>query len=497
MTASSSSQEQWETVRSTLRSEVGDATFASWIAPLSLDSVNQDVATLAAPSKFVCDRVQSAYGAKIKQALRRTNPDIRRVVYAVTGAAAASDQPVSEAVAPRRAHVTGSVPGERAHVIGQGPGRPRANKERRAASESTGATPTTPLSANVADRLTSITLNDRFSFDRFVVGRPNDFAFSAAKRIAESETTPFNPLFLYGQCGLGKTHLLHAIAWRRKELFPNDNIMFISAETFLMEFVDAVRRQNTYSFKELLRNVDMLLVDDVQHIFGKNYTQEEFFHTFNALADQSKQIVLSADRSPSEIDQLDERLRSRLGSGLVADIHPTDYELRFGILSAKTEAALARTPGVEIDRRVLDFLARRISSNVRILEGALNRLFAMSSMTGRVVTVEMAQRNLQDLLRDTDRRISVDEIQKTVAEYYNVRVSDLLSKCRAQSITRPRQVAIYLCKELTPKSTPYIGGKFNRDHTTVIHSVRKIKELITSDSELNDDVERLRRKLES
>ncbi|MBT6116282.1 MAG: chromosomal replication initiator protein DnaA, partial [Rhodospirillaceae bacterium] len=316
---------------------------------------------------------------------------------------------------------------------------------------------------------------------------------AAARRIAEADGVPFNPLFLYGGVGLGKTHLMHAIAWHIRKREPRRRVIYLSAEKFMYQFIRALRYKDTMSFKEQFRSVDVLMIDDVQFISGKESTQEEFFHTFNALVDQNRQVVISADKSPSDLDGLEERLRSRLGWGLVADIHPTTYELRLGILQAKSENLALSIPG-----KVLEFLAHRITSNVRELEGALNRIVAHSTLVGRSISLEMTQEVLHDLLRASDRRVTIEEIQKRVAEHYNIRLSDMHSARRARAVARPRQIAMYLAKQLTTRSLPEIGRKFGgRDHTTVMHAVRKVDELRSTDSGFSEDVELLRRLLES
>lgn len=471
MTLNTQHQEYWEAVKSTLKSDVGETSYSNLIAPLAFNSFNDGLVTLEAPSRYICDRVQRNFGIKIREVWRELDPDVRRVMYKVGDSAAHIDalddetDPHEEEVAELRARGEGE---------------------------------STPAIVGDFDDITRLDLDERFTFDKFVVGRPNEFAFSAAKRLAEDPHAPYNPLFLHGNSGLGKTHLLTAIARRRKELFPHHKVIMISAETFLVEFLEALRERKTGAFKEILRAADLLIVDDVQEIFGKTHTQEEFFHTFNALIERKRQIVMSAERSPTELDGLTARLRSRLGWGLVADLHPTDYELRRSILDAKVEAGLAATPGVKIDPKVLNFLAHRILSDVRTLEGALNRLFAIASMTGRPISIEMAQRELQSLLRHSDRKVSVDEIQRKVSDHFNIRMSDMYSARRARAVARPRQVAMYLCKELTQKSLPDIGKKFgNRDHTTVMHAIKRIKQLREVDSAFDDDIERLRRALEA
>ncbi|MCK4862443.1 MAG: chromosomal replication initiator protein DnaA, partial [Rhodobacteraceae bacterium] len=294
------------------------------------------------------------------------------------------------------------------------------------------------------------------------------------------------------------THLMHAIAWETQALRPEARVLYLSAEQFMYRFVQALRFKDMHSFKEQFRSVDVLMVDDVQFIAGKNSTQDEFFHTFNALVDQGKQIVISADRAPGEIEGLEERIRSRLQWGLVVDLHPTDYELRLGILQSKAETQLKTMPDVQMDAGVLEFLAHRISSNVRVLEGALTRLFAFASLVGREINLDMTQECLADILRASERKVTVEEIMRQVADHYNLRMSDLLSPRRARSVARPRQVAMFLSKMLTSKSLPDIGRRFGgRDHTTVIHAVKKVEELKMTDSQIAEDVELLRRMLEA
>ncbi|MBM3560252.1 MAG: chromosomal replication initiator protein DnaA, partial [Alphaproteobacteria bacterium] len=341
------------------------------------------------------------------------------------------------------------------------------------------------------DRLQA-TLDPRFKFNSFVVGRTNELAHAAARRVAEAPKVPFNPLFLYGGVGLGKTHLMHAIAWHILERDPGRTVLYLSAEKFMYQFIRALRYKTIMDFKEQFRSVDVLMIDDIQFIAGKDSTQEEFFHTFNALVDENRQVVVSADKSPSDLDGMEERLKSRLGCGLVADIHPTDYELRLGILQAKGEQS-----EVEIPPKVLEFLAHRIMSNVRELEGALNRILAHATLVGRPVTLETTQEVLHDLLRANDRRVTIEEIQKRVAEHFNIRLADMHSARRARAVARPRQVAMYLAKQLTSRSLPEIGRKFGgRDHTTVMHAVRKIEELRSTDARFSEDVELLRRMIE-
>ncbi len=315
-------------------------------------------------------------------------------------------------------------------------------------------------------------LEQRFTFDSFVVGKPNEFAYACARRVAEHPASAgFNPLFLYGGVGLGKTHLMHAMAWdlvSRGAGGPAPvSVAYMSAEKFMYRFIAAIRSQSTMEFKEQLRSVDVLMIDDLQFLIGKDNTQEEFFHTFNALVDAGKQIVVSADKSPSDLSGLEDRLRTRLGCGMVADLHATTFELRISILEAKAARA-----GVAVPSKVLEFLAHKITSNVRELEGALNRLIAHANLFGRPVTLETTQEVLHDILKAHDRRVTIEEIQRRVAEHWNIRLADMSSARRARAVARPRQVAMYLAKQLTSRSLPEIGRKFgNRDHTTVMHAV--------------------------
>ncbi|MBV8588636.1 MAG: chromosomal replication initiator protein DnaA, partial [Acetobacteraceae bacterium] len=306
-------------------------------------------------------------------------------------------------------------------------------------------------------------------------------------------------LFLYGGVGLGKTHLMHAVAWElagapdRDPACGRTSVAYMSAEKFMYRFIAAIRSQSTMEFKEHLRSVDVLMVDDLQFLIGKDNTQEEFFHTFNALVDAGKQIVVSADKSPSDLSGLEDRLRTRLGCGMVADLHATTFELRISILQAKADRA-----HMEVPHKVLEFLAHKITTNVRELEGALNRLIAHANLFGRPITLESTQEVLHDILKAHDRRITIEEIQRKVAEHWHIRVSDMSSARRARAVARPRQVAMYLAKQLTSRSLPEIGRRFgNRDHTTVMHAVARVAELIERDAGFAEDVELLRRMLES
>ena len=461
---------QWVRVRAKLRAEFGEAAYRSWLKPVSLISAGRGVVQISAPTKFMRDWVDQQYGARLLQLWSEEDPAIRviDIVHSGAGDATPTSRPTgSRSTAPSQTAV--------------GP----------SAWSTSDAAPNGPSNNNRDDTI-GAPLDSRFDFSNFVVGKPNELAFAAARRVAEADVAPFNPLFLYGGVGLGKTHLMHAIAWHIQTTRPDKRVIYLSAEKFMYQFIRAMRYKDTMAFKEQFRSVDILMIDDVQFFSGKDNTQEEFFHTFNALVDQNRQVVISADKSPNDLEGMEERMKSRLGWGLVADIHPTTYELRLGILQAKAERM-----AVEAPPKVLEFLAHKITSNVRELEGALNRIIAYANLVGRAITLDSAQEDLHDILRANDRRVTIEEIQKRVAEHYNIRLGEMYSARRSRAIARPRQVAMYLAKQLTPRSLPEIGRKFGgRDHTTVMHAVRKIDELRATDSSFSEDIDLLRRMLE-
>jgi len=468
---------QWARIRGRLRAEVGEAAFKSWLNPLIFDGVRDGAVKMALPTRFMRDHVMKHYAERLKLLWSGENPGIRAVEIVVAAgslaAAALAEAPLK--VAAPRAKPMARRGGDPGHTNGD-------------AAPAVAAEPEAMLNGAAIQA----PLDPRLTFSNFVVGKPNELAFAAARRVADSTSVPFNPLFLYGGVGLGKTHLMHAIAWEIRNRDPARRVIYLSAEKFMYQFIRALRFRDTVAFKEQFRSVDVLMIDDVQFFSGKDSTQEEFFHTFNALVDQNRQVVISADKSPSDLEGLEERLRSRLGWGLVADIHPTTYELRLGILQSKAEQLRAQIP-----QKVTEFLAHKIQSNVRELEGALNRIVAHSTLVGRDISLESTQEVLHDLLRANDRRVTIEEIQKRVAEHYTIRIADMSSARRARAVARPRQVAMYLAKVLTSRSLPEIGRKFGgRDHTTVMHAVRKIEELKAADPALAEDVELLRRMLE-
>jgi chromosomal replication initiator protein len=462
-------QAAWQKLRSMLWDRFGETAFRRWLDPVTgtVEQISSDdvVLKLVLPTRFMRDWVEAHYGDTIRTLWRQlcASGRVEFIVVSPLSKKKASSGEVPTVTA--LASVTKTTPAVSLSVVSSGP----------------------------MPELNAPELDLRFTFDNFVVGKPNELAYAAARRVADAEHPAFNPLFLYGGVGLGKTHLMHAIAWQIRKNYPQRRVIYMSAEKFMYQFVRALRYKDTVAFKDQFRSVDVLMIDDVQFIGGKDTTQEEFFHTFNALVDRNRQVIISADKSPQDLDRMEERLRSRLGWGLVADLHPVNYELRLGILHAKAEKI-----GCGVPDKVLEFLAHKISSNVRELEGALNRITAHAQLVGRSITLEMTQEVLSDLLRATERRITIDEIQKKVAEHYNIRVADMHSARRARQVARPRQVAMYLAKQLTPRSLPEIGRKFGgRDHTTVIHAVRKIEELSAYDVAFCEDVELLRRLLQT
>ncbi len=448
-------EDTWGQLREELLGKIGRNNYLTWIEPLRFAELADGVAHFTVPTSFHGNWVERNFADHIRRVLMNSGAQVARVEFSVA----------------------------------RGPA-PRAAAPARSAARQ-------PAPNRTDDEIAGSPLDARFTFDTFVVGKPNQLAHAAARRVAEGGPVTFNPLFLYGGVGLGKTHLMHAIAHEITARNPDARVLYLSAEQFMYRFVQALRDKQIMSFKELFRSVDVLMVDDVQFIAGKDSTQEEFFHTFNALVDQNRQIVISADRAPGEIKGLEDRITSRLQCGLIVDLHPTDYELRLGILQTKAEFYRGQYPGLKIAAGVLEFLAHRITTNVRVLEGALTRLFAFASLVGREITLDLAQDCLADILRASDRKVTIEEIQRKVAEHYNIRLSDMIGPKRMRAVARPRQVAMYLSKQLTPRSLPEIGRRFGgRDHTTILHGVKKIEELMATDSQLADDLAMLKRLLE-
>ena len=444
----------WEKVSKLLVEHLGKATHKSWILPIGCKEFNGGCLILTAPNRFIRDWVQNNCASHIHDLCRKENEKILGVEIIVS--------PAPPSVRIDASHT-------------------QKMQEKIVLDDQTDSF------ANLGVRL-----DPRFTFKNFVVGKPNELAFAAAHRVADSAEATFNPLFLYGGVGLGKTHLMQAIAWHIQQTHPERRVIYMSAEKFMYHFIRALRFKDAVTFKETFRSVDVLMIDDVQFISGKESTQEEFFHTFNAIVDQNRQVIVSADKSPSDLEGMEERLKSRLGWGLVADIHPTTYELRMGILQVRVDALKAN-----ISEEVLAFLAQKITSNVRELEGALNRLVAHGMLIQHPVTLELAQEVLYDLIRANDRQVTVEEIQKVVAEHFNIKISEMHSVRRQRGLARPRQAAMYLAKSLTTKSLPEIGRKFGgRDHTTVLHAVKRVEELQKTDRSFAEDIDLITRRMQ-
>jgi chromosomal replication initiator protein len=460
----------WARVRGRLQQEVGEVEYRTWLRQMTLAGISDEEVTVLLPTRFLRDWVRSHYGDLLASLWKAELSRVRRVVLRVgTGAGEVAANALAEPISlaePRFAEP---------RVIEPRWADPRGDER--------------PTDA--------ATLDPRFTFESFVVGKPNEFACACARRVADHPAAAgFNPLFLYGGVGLGKTHLMHAIAWEltdpRRPGGPL-TVTYMSAERFMYRFITSIRSNSTIDFKEQLRASHVLMIDDLQFLMGKDATQEEFFHTFNALVDAGRQIVVSADKSPADLSGFEERVRTRLGCGIVADLHTTTFELRVSILGQKAARA-----GVNVPPKVLEFLAHKITSNIRELEGALNRLIAHANLFNRAITLETTQEVLHDVLKAHDRRVTIEEIQKRVAEHYNIRLTDMASPRRARAVARPRQVAMYLAKQLTSRSLPEIGRKFgNRDHTTVMHAVSRVGELMAVEAAFAEDVELLRRMLES
>jgi chromosomal replication initiator protein len=434
----------WSQVRSALRQDAGDHSFDAWLAPLSLLTLDNDTVRLAAPSAFAADWVNSHYADMLRRHFAQARPALRRVLV----------------------QADGSV-----------------------------ATPSTaPVARPAPQAPQALPVDARYNFDNFIVGKSNELAYNAALAMADPGTPGFNPLFLHGTTGLGKTHLMHAIGNAYLARNRQARVAYLSAEKFMVEFLAAMRAKDTISFKQRLRSVDLLMIDDVQFIAGKDSTQEEFFHTMNEIIGAGKRLVITADRSPQNLEGIQDRILSRMAWGLVADINPADYELRLNILHAKVAALGSRAP---VPDDVIEFLARKITTNVRELEGALNRVTAFALLVNKPISLEFTRETLADILRAQEKKLTIDDIQRKVADYYGLKVADLLSERRAREVARPRQIAMYLAKKMTPRSLPEIGRRFGkRDHTTVMHAVKKVEQLRTEDREIDSDVATLARLLD-
>lgn len=444
----------WQTISAGLRRDLGAQIFGQWIKPIKLaqfDSVSGDL-QLVMPSEFASNWVRERYAERLMLAWKTHYSQVKTISFSAKAGAARIAQ-------VKKSNVSAGL-------------------------ESTDSS---------LDKF-RLDLDPRMTFDEFIPGNSNVLALNASQRMASPEKPLFSPLYLQSSTGQGKTHLMHAIGHAYRAEFPTARIIYMSAERFMIEFVSAMRRNEVMEFKAALRQADLLMIDDIQFIVGKNSTQEEFLHTVDSLISRGKRVVVAADRPPQALDGVDQRLLSRLSMGLVADIQSAGLELRRDIL----EHRIAAMPHQDVSEDVVEFLARTISRNLRELEGGLNKLLAYSQLTGRPITKELAEEQLSDILSACRRRITIDEIQRTVCEYYRLDRNEMSSKRRARAVARPRQVAMYLAKVMTPRSYPEIGRKFGgRDHSTVIHAVKLVEQLRGEDTEMDNDVRMLLRQLES
>src|SRR5579884_4215062 len=475
-TMANADQEIWSKVKERLRAEVGDDVYSSWFARMDVEAIEQGTVRLSVPTRFLKSWIQSHYAERVLACWQAQQNEICRIELVVRSAVLRT----AIASKPRLEQTPGA--GELRYVNGSGQHRP-------------------PLAADatVHEALGGSPLDPRLTFETFVVGRSNTLAHAAAKQVAmakRGDPVMFNPLYIHAGVGLGKTHLLQAITWAGNAVGER-KVLYLTAEKFMYGFVSALRTQTALAFKEALRGIGVLVIDDLQFLQGKS-TQAEFCHTLNALIDAGRQVVIASDRPPSDLESLDDRVRSRLAGGLVVEMGALGEELRLEILKARVAAARAHHPSFDVPLPVLSYIAKTVTHNGRDLEGALNRLLAHNKLTGHAVTLEMAEREVRDLIRPQDpKRVKIEDIQRVVARQYNVSRSDLLSSRRTANVVRPRQVAMYLAKTLTLRSLPEIGRRFGgRDHTTVLHAVRKIEGLVGNDSALAEEIEILKRQLQ-
>ena len=472
---SKADQESWLKVRNRLRAEVGDDIYSSWFARMDLEAIEDGTVRLSVPTRFLKSWIQSHYAERVLACWQAEETEVGRIELIVRSAVlrSAVAKPKAEAEAAEHARwANGNGSAGRAMVAGD---------------------------AQVHEALGGSPLDPRLSFDTFVVGRSNTLAHAAAKQVAAArrgDPVMFNPLYIHAGVGLGKTHLLQAITWSGNGAGER-KVLYLTAEKFMYGFVSSLRTQTTLAFKDALRGIGVLMIDDLQFLQGKS-THAEFCHTLNALIDAGRQVVIASDRPPSDLESLDDRVRSRLAGGLVVEMGPLGEELRFEILKARVLAARAHHQSFDVPEPVLSYIARTVTHNGRDLEGALNRLLAHNKLTGHPVTLEMAEREVRDLIRPQEpKRVKIEDIQRVVARQYNVSRSDLLSSRRTANVVRPRQVAMYLAKTLTLRSLPEIGRRFGgRDHTTVLHAVRKIEGLVGNDMALAEEIEILKRQLQ-
>ena len=476
--SSEAQRELWNRVRARLKAAVGEDVFTSWFARLELEELVDDLVHLSAPTRFLCSWVQSNYADRIVEAFHQDMEAITRlqVTLRVNGQPRPRVAPQAE---PAPVEVATSAPAA-APVI---PATPRLVRDN---------------SAPKGDALSGSAIDPRMTFDSFVAGEANEMAFGVARQIATAaanNTVTFNPVYIHSTVGLGKSHLLNAIAHATQEADSSRNIVYLTADHFMYHFITAVQRQSALAFKEWLRRVDLLLIDDMQFLQGKSAT--EFGHTLGTLLTGAKQVVVAGDAPPRDLEMLDERVRSRLSGGLVVPISGFDLDLRRAIVQRRADLAAARV-GMHFPAPVVDYIARVVISHGRDLDGAVNRLVAANQLTGELITVPLAEKTLGDLVRAREaRRVRIEDILKIVSRHYKVPRNELLSARRSRDVVRPRQIAMFLAKALTSRSLPEIGRRFGgRDHTTVLHSVRKVEQMMKDDHELCQEIELLKRMLE-
>jgi len=458
-------REAWKKVREVLARELSDRSYKTWFEPLQCLALTQERLTLSVPDNYYGQWLKNHYQDLLLAAIHESLGSPRAVVYEITQKEAPSS--VQTTSPPPAAPVTEEV---------RSPSPAHVNPKSFAGSAAT-----------------TSELNKNYSFDQFVIGPGNRFAHAAAMAVAEAPARQYNPLFIYGPVGLGKTHLMQAIAHEIKRRNPGARVLYISSEKFTNQLITSIQTRSTAQFRNKYRTLDLLLIDDIHFIAEKEATQEEFFHTFNSLYDAHKQIVVSSDRAPKEISGLEVRLVSRFGWGLVTDIQPPDFETRVAILKKKMEKET-----VEVPDEVTYYIASKISSNIRELEGALIRVVAYCTLTGQPVTKANTQQVLRDSFKEEEQNLSLEKIQRTVAEFFNLSVSELKSKRRSRSISRPRQIAMYLVRSLTDHSLPEIGEYFGgRDHSTVLHGFNKISREVENKISTQKLIEELRELLKT
>ena len=492
MTIGQNGRDVWDRIKARLRVELGEDVFTSWFARVEFESHDQGTVYLSVPTRFLKNWLQSRYRDRLMVLFDEAYGSVQPIEFTVRSAARPGviQQREADAAAAQQQQPAATAARPSPFLVASNANAQTSRGPNAAARTHDGAE---------EDVLAGSPLDARYGFDGFVEGRSNSLAFAAARRVADSrpgEPVPFNPLYIHASVGLGKTHLLQAIAHAAKA--QGRKVLYLTAEHFMYRFVSALMAQSAIAFKEALRGIDLLLIDDMQFLQGKQ-VQQEFCHTLNALIDGARQVVVAGDRPPADLETLDERVRSRLAGGLLVEIGAPDVELRRRIVAHRVAAAKKASPALEISTSVIDWVAENVVSSGRDLDGAVNRLVAHNQLTGQHISLEMAEAALRDLLRAREpKKVKIEDIQRVVSKHFNVTKADLLSARRTRTVVRPRQIAMYLAKALTPRSLPEIGRRFgNRDHTTVLHAVRKIEEMATADRGFADEIEMLKRMLDA